>query len=149
VTPEEAGEEILRGPYATCTRCHAAVRIYDNEWGGAACQGCNGTGKWLRADYKQACIELGMEIPEPPRRLSAGQGLVASAGKTANFGTGYIQDVTVLNQVLSSQQVATLYAKGVKLAIQTQMVSEILRNRRFKKELMGEWQTAEGVDDDS
>jgi|SRR3972149_2428672 len=73
MTAEEAGQEILEGPYTTCTRCKGQPYGKDQKPLATffnCCQSCKGSGKWLRGDYKTACIVLGMDIPAVPEAVS-------------------------------------------------------------------------------
>lgn len=73
MTKEEAGEEILRGPYSQCIRCEGTGWREEPTPPGFVgsmsyqkCKGCDGAGRWRRGDYVRACILLGIEpVPVP------------------------------------------------------------------------------------
>lgn len=83
MTKEEAVEEILLGPYRTCTHCSGRGWLLEkkgergsiisepsfsqdqNVFNLPKCQSCKGAGKWLRGDYRSACGILGLVCPSP------------------------------------------------------------------------------------
>jgi hypothetical protein len=71
MSPEEAAEEILRGPYAECTHCRGTGLVFDVEsedWNSVYCKSCEGSGQWRRGDYVTACVLLGKEVPPIPKK---------------------------------------------------------------------------------
>jgi hypothetical protein len=123
MTEEEAVEEVLKGPFSTCTRCKGSG-FYNSAFAGfGTCQNCDGTGKWERGDYKQACVILNIE----PKRLPP--------PKTSYKGDAF--SVSFWNRTLSADEVTGLYQKGVQQA---------QREATFQKEYMGGW-SFDGEDD--
>lgn len=53
--PEEAAEEVLKGPYEACSECQPGER------GNLECGLCSGTGAVLRQRFIDACKKLGCD----------------------------------------------------------------------------------------
>lgn len=75
---EDAGEEILKGPYTLCKVCKgsgvykaiAANSVVSFDLDELYCRACKGAGKWVRGDYKAACVLLNLDIPPTPERAN-------------------------------------------------------------------------------
>lgn len=128
MTPEEAVEEVLQGPYAQCWRCKGAGEVdvapYKNMHTGDTCPSCFGHGKYVRGDYNRACVELGrptVSLPKPPEGLRKGQ----------------LVDFKLFGHAISLEEASRLFNGGVLKAQQ---------EASFRREYLGTWIDAK--DDD-
>lgn len=133
MTIEEAGQEILQGPYTECRRCqgkgYPGVEERDlNRNFFNICKSCRGTRKWLRGDYLAACVILGIDPPERSVPVTEWK----FDGKSESI------DLQVWDYALSDAQVTSEYFKRIS---NPSLGAPFSVNATFKKEYMGEWAT--------
>ena len=123
MTPEEAVEEVLKGPYTECWYCKGSGEInhepYKNLFTADLCTHCHGRGQWVRGDYNRACIITGRPTVE----------LIPAVKPDA-----FSMSATFWPRQLSGEEVVQLYNHENK---------KLMQQQKFVREYVGVWSSSE------